>query len=701
MLQSIAQRQVETGGITESNAFTIKANAKAFKVLIDGLYSNKIKSIIRELWTNAYDAHIMAGTQDRPFTCQLPTMLDPVFSVRDYGISLNHDQVMHLYTTVFESTKDQSNDQVGQLGLGSKSPFAYTDTFSVSAYLDGTKRMYSAYIDAGGVPTIALLGECETDEGNGLEVSFPVAEKDIDAFKTYATDVAWGFDVMPKIIGNEIVSPRIIQEQYSGVGWRIYKYNDMLSLGGRMYARQGCVLYPLDSAAIQHPNSIVHDILRNCTGIIDFPIGSLEIAASREGLGYDAQTIQNIRDRLDVVIDELFMCFDSYVSEMKTVWDMKRFNLRHDFEALPRDIADSLKERLTYKGKKITNYLPMFNPSVYDKQTRKVRPVLDIPVSRRTASEIYRTKHLTFRQADRSMSFNFNSAALIFFMDPTAKVKHEPWKMRRLYDTMRSQKEHKLLTAEVMPTGGDVYMFKVRRDSRQFKKLMIMLGRPTPQQLNMVWTDEIEELPESVRASVARRPAQLKVFKTSSNIIREENINVEDIKFYVPMFKDDIEFTNLHGDNVFWSIKTLQDTFRHVYNLSWTNETQIVGIPASRKAILNKLPEGAVNFVEWAREQALKRVSVEEIEYEYMLCEAVNEMHSDMWHSMNEWLGRRIEAFTEDSLVRQALEFRVDVLRAHEDLIKSKWVAKHAVYKNTVGYYNGKDVQRRVESELE
>ncbi len=105
--------------------------------LIDDLYSDKIATPIRELWTNAFDSHIMAGCAAKSFRCQLPNAKTPTFMVRDYGVSLTHEQVMVLYTTVFRSTKERTNAQVGQLGLGSKSPFCYTDAFSVVAYMDG------------------------------------------------------------------------------------------------------------------------------------------------------------------------------------------------------------------------------------------------------------------------------------------------------------------------------------------------------------------------------------------------------------------------------------------------------------------------------------------------------------------------------------------------------------------------------------
>jgi HSP90 family molecular chaperone len=368
MLQQTQQRAVETGGITQSNAFTIKANAKAFKVLIDGLYSDKVKSIVRELWTNAYDSHIMAGTPDKPFTCTLPTRFEPVFSVRDYGVSLRHSSVMGLYTTVFESTKDETNDQVGQLGLGSKSPFAYTDTFSVTSYLDGVKRMYSAYIDASGVPTIALLGEDTTDEPNGLEVSFPAKEEDISAFIRAASSVVLGFDVAPEFKGQVIdVSPP--ERGIEGTGWYIAKDPGDLPHSGA-FARQGCVLYPLSRTVFMFEDDIYYEML-DCPLVIDFEIGQLDISASRESLSYDDRTKKNIENRLSEIKPEMLAVVEEKKKDLKTLFDFKNFSKVFFEEAayLPPAVKEEVERNLTYKGAKVNTIWP----TLYSGRTHGLR----------------------------------------------------------------------------------------------------------------------------------------------------------------------------------------------------------------------------------------------------------------------------------------------------------------------------------------
>jgi HSP90 family molecular chaperone len=116
----LADRTVEihSRGLDSANQFTIAQTSKMFKILSDSLYSDKVMAVIRELSTNAYDAHVAAGNKN-PFKVILPTQADPTFTVRDYGTGLSQKDMEELYTTYGASNKNDSNDFVGCLGLGS------------------------------------------------------------------------------------------------------------------------------------------------------------------------------------------------------------------------------------------------------------------------------------------------------------------------------------------------------------------------------------------------------------------------------------------------------------------------------------------------------------------------------------------------------------------------------------------------------
>ena len=83
MKTNVALRSVESEHIQAQGSFTIKATGKAFRILSDGLYSDKILAVVRELSCNAYDAHVAAG-MFVPFEVHLPHALEPWFSVKDF-----------------------------------------------------------------------------------------------------------------------------------------------------------------------------------------------------------------------------------------------------------------------------------------------------------------------------------------------------------------------------------------------------------------------------------------------------------------------------------------------------------------------------------------------------------------------------------------------------------------------------------------
>ena len=345
------KRDVATGGLEEVGAYTIKADAKMFKILIDSLYSDKPRAVVRELCTNALDSHAAAGIPERPFYLRLPTRFDHTFAVRDYGVSLSHDGVMNLYTTVGLSTKEDSNTQVGKFGLGSKVPFAYTDSFTITAVLDGKKRLYNAFIDTDGCPKIALLMTEDTDEEKGLEISFPVKDSDVTQFRAAAQRVLFGFDVLPK--SNHDFTNLNAGVIKAGEGWRMIKRDYDSGITGA-FVRQGCVLYPIDAAALRNVRySNALNILAQETFIIDMPIGTVDITPSRESLSYDPTTCKNILDRLDGMLDVVVAGLVEPINTAKTYFESSRMRSRILNNIGNYPLREAVDARMKWRGKKV------------------------------------------------------------------------------------------------------------------------------------------------------------------------------------------------------------------------------------------------------------------------------------------------------------------------------------------------------------
>ena len=66
-------KQIKKSVNTQTQNMNMIVDEKAFSILIDKLYSNKKYAIMREIASNAVDAHLAAGI-DKPFDVTLPTM---------------------------------------------------------------------------------------------------------------------------------------------------------------------------------------------------------------------------------------------------------------------------------------------------------------------------------------------------------------------------------------------------------------------------------------------------------------------------------------------------------------------------------------------------------------------------------------------------------------------------------------------------
>lgn len=304
-------RTQESQGIQRTKTFQIKTNAHAFRILSSGLYSDKIAAVLREIGCNAHDAHLEAK-QKKPFEVKLPTRFDNQFYIKDWGIGLDDNEVENLYTTYFESTKQHSDEFTGAFGLGSKSPFSYVDSFTVTAVKNGTKRVYTAHIDEAGSPTVSLMhtGSSTPDWENGVMVGFSVRPDDFDKFKERAARIFRFFDPFPIIIGGDTPKPIKLTKDFGTYGFLDSQTAQELSVYGQRsynFLQMGNVCYPLNTGNLTFKNrsSALIDFESSAKNVssllVRMPIGAVQVAASREELQYD----DNTKDQLMTLLVDI------------------------------------------------------------------------------------------------------------------------------------------------------------------------------------------------------------------------------------------------------------------------------------------------------------------------------------------------------------------------------------------------------------
>jgi hypothetical protein len=302
MLIEVDNNVVAAHGMQQTNVFQIASSAHAFRILSSGLYSDKIGAVLREIGCNAMDAHIAAGKPDEPFEVHLPSRLINKFYIRDFGLGLSHDDILSLYTTYFSSSKSRSNDFTGAFGLGSKSPFSYTDNFTVTSVHNGKRNTYMAYVGTDGAPTISLVSEEEVGDSvpTGLTVSMAVKPDDIAEFIRKAQQIYQYFRVPPKILNGSAIRPMAYVSSHDT--WAVPAvYNDAV------YAVMGNVRYdiPLDECGDHRA------FLAEVCPELRFAIGELDVAANREQLEYTPKT----RKALEQRFNEVFVEFSKEIAE--------------------------------------------------------------------------------------------------------------------------------------------------------------------------------------------------------------------------------------------------------------------------------------------------------------------------------------------------------------------------------------------------
>lgn len=160
--------------------------AHLMSVLTD-LYSDQEMAVIREYSTNGADSHSAAGIS-KPIEVTTPTELLPLFIVKDYGVGMSAREVYENFSKYGWSSKRDTDDETGMLGLGCKSALTYTSQFTMVCVKDGIENIVLVTRETDGAGAVQIVETTETDQPDGVEVRVPVKNA-----SSFARKIQWFF----------------------------------------------------------------------------------------------------------------------------------------------------------------------------------------------------------------------------------------------------------------------------------------------------------------------------------------------------------------------------------------------------------------------------------------------------------------------------------------------------------------------------
>lgn len=132
----------------ESNVITIHDSAMSHIILslTKNLYTFPEKAFLRETISNAYDANVENGKKDSPIIIRTP--VKGAIEIQDFGKGITKERFEEIYTKLGNSTKRDTNDQIGKWGYGRFAALSVSNNvFITTRPGDGYAYVYNMYID--------------------------------------------------------------------------------------------------------------------------------------------------------------------------------------------------------------------------------------------------------------------------------------------------------------------------------------------------------------------------------------------------------------------------------------------------------------------------------------------------------------------------------------------------------------------------
>lgn len=528
---AIGNIQQNTVGIDAKNVNFITS------LLTEKLYSKPIQSFLREIVSNAYDSHIEANSSE-PILINLSYDNNHyiVVSVRDYGTGLSPERFNLIYKNIGSSSKRESDDYIGCLGIGRFSCLAVSNRCTIVSYYEGIKDTYLMYKDEGTVH-IDKMSSVATKEHNGIEVSVMIEN-------SYSTkqDLSEGIENLAYFPNIYVHNPGIIQLRegfnkrkilkatnfssivYPVLGVTNFEFADLSSYYD-YNVLYGNVIYPL-----KIPNTSPQIFLpRNKNFCLKFDIGELDITPSRESLQMTKKTISAITQKMwnydaelkDLLRKELFPINSfgkilDYFNNKESCYNTFSIKLNIDSSAdtvamIPADMFMSLissikdnivitegNKKISISGDAFVRILNVFS------DYREYIP-LENKVKTKYRKSLCKQEYLQLREFIRAVAnyemFVSNSDKILNIVSQYIKEKglrhyyliNKKWEKEAFNNTFIAEKRSQLENCKFKKEEIDVILKNILR--WYYSRRILLSKKTLPQSFIDKWNDEHKRAP--------------------------------------------------------------------------------------------------------------------------------------------------------------------------------------------------------------
>lgn len=276
--------------------------ARRMMEMLVNLYADRRLAVVREYVSNAVDASRAAGNGD-PVSVSTPTLLEPNLVVADRGTGMSLSEVESTFLAFAASSKRESNDLIGGLGVGAKSAWALAESFLVDTVKDGRRTAVRA---ASNLEHQVLVAGAPSDLPNGTTIIVPVEVAGCaEVWQRVVREVASAHDE-----GAVLVDGQPVDSIGGGPGWigpvacRRVDRPDRSTV----VVRSGGTLF----SSVPEITSRVLEKTGLTACVIELPIGSFDHTPSRESVIATDRT----RAAVDAALGEFTTAFASFAQRL-------------------------------------------------------------------------------------------------------------------------------------------------------------------------------------------------------------------------------------------------------------------------------------------------------------------------------------------------------------------------------------------------